>query len=91
MQLGRQVGDINLSTVPAEGKCALNGILELPNVAWPIVGHHQAQSFLGHCYFTWWDLTGGEGLDEVVDEKRDVLTSVSKGRQEDWNDVEPVI
>ena len=74
----------------AEDDGPFDDVLQLPDVAGPVVFHQQ---FLRHA---------GDGLDmlveflvvgvdEVVGQNDDIILPVPEGREEDGNDLEPVI
>ena len=69
----RQVAKLN-ETAPAENEGVLDGVLELPGVAGKITSHEHVHDLVrdpGHILV----LNPVESRDEVLDEKRNVLSS----------------
>jgi len=62
----------------------LNAVLQLAHVAWPLIGEHGLERFLGQC------VTPAVARQEVSDETRNILLTVAQWRQPQVDNVKPV-
>ena len=68
---------------------ALDGVLQLADVAGPVVIHQQPERAFGDLADVLAELVG-EALEEMSGEQRDVLAALAQRRDADLDDVQPV-
>ena len=90
VRLRRQILHFDLRPSLAERDRALDDVLELADVARPVIRHQPPQPLLRHRRRAASEL-GRQLLQEVLHEERDVVATFAQRRQLDRNHVQPVV
>ena len=77
-------------TVLADNRRVLDDVFQLANIAREVVRHHDRQD-LGRDTLNFLPIEAIELSDKVVDQQRDVFSSIPQGGQEKSNHIDPVI
>src|SRR5205085_11374689 len=76
-----------INRIAAQGECALDCVLKLAHIAGPVIVDERGHSLLFNCLFIM-SLLARRSCYEMASEKRDVFTTLTKGRQMNLYDVQ---
>ena len=88
-QMSRQVLHSDESAF-AQKNCALDGVLELADIAWPVIAPQGGQCFVLDTLHVPFGAVS-ELLDKMLDQQRDVFAPVAQRWKLDANNVEPIV